>query len=121
MKYTTSIKKGTFDRPIGELDKNGHRTYDKHEHYDIDVVDVTMQSKIDNNEDIKSLTESLYPELISILGNNQYIGVRLLLDRTIKFIFSKEQTFNDFQRTILRQYSAMRLDIDVFGLDRENN
>ena len=121
MEYTITIKKGTYDRPIGEFDTNGQRVYNKHEHYDIDVLDITMQSKINNNEDVKNLAELLYPELMSTLGNNQYIGVRLLLDRTIKFIVSKDETFKDFQRTMLRQYSAMRLDIDIFGLGKENN
>ena len=121
MKYTIDVKKGTYDRPIGKFDEKGHPVYDKHEHYDIDVLDVNMQSSITNEEDVKELAESLYPEVIQRLGDNPYIGVSIMLERRIKTLFSKDESLNDFQRALRRQYSAMKLDLDVFGLGKENN
>ena len=121
MEYTITIKKGTHDRAIGEFDKNGHPVYNKHEHYDIDVLEVAMQTKIENNEDVKELSELLYQEAVQALGDNQYIGVRVLLDLPIKTLFSKDESLKDFQRAMLRQYSAMRLDIDIFGLGKASN
>lgn len=120
MKYTIKTKKGTYDRPIGTFDAKGHPVYNKYEHYDIDVLDVNVQSLIKNDEDVKKLAELLYPEVIQSLGDNVYIGVSIMLERRIKTLFSKEESLNDFQRALLRQYSAMRLDIDIFGLGKEN-
>ena len=120
MKYSTTIKKGTYDRPIGEFDKNGRVVYNKYEHYDIDVLEITMQTSIKNDEDVKKLAILLYPELISVLGENQYVGVRVQLERSIKTLFKKNESLKDFQRSLLRQYSAMKLDINIFGLSKEN-
>ena len=120
MKYTTKIDKGEVNIPICEFE-NGRPVYNKYEHYDIDVLGVTMQSQVCNNEDIKKLAELLYPQVIEILGSNEYIGVRIKLDRTVKTLVSKGQSLNDFQRALLRQYSAMQLDINIFGLNKENN
>ena len=121
MKYTTTIKKGTYDRPIGTFDTKGHPVYNKCEHYDIDVLDVNVESLIKNDEDVKKLAELLYPELIERLGDNLYIGLSIMLERRIKTLFSKDESFKDFQRALLRQYAAMRLDVDVFGLGNEKN
>ncbi len=120
MKYTYTIRKGTCDRPIGAFDTKGHPVYNKHEHYDIDVLDVNVQSSIKNDEDVKKLAELLYPEVIQRLGDNLYIGVSIMLERRIKTLFSKDESLNDFTKAMLRQYSAMRLDIDIFGLPTGN-
>ena len=120
MKYTTSIHPGTFDLSIGEFDENGKPVYDKFERYDIDVLEVAMQSKINSEEEVKQLSAQLYPEVIEVLGDNPYMGIRVLLDRTIKFIFANGDTPIDFERSMRRGYTAMKLDLDIFGLEKEN-
>ncbi len=121
MDYSFSIEKGSYDIPIGTFDENENIVYNEIEHYDIDVVDVTMQSNIENEEDVKILASELYPDVLSVLGDNQYIGVRIELERTLKTVMSQGDTLNNFQRSLLRQYSAMQLDINVFGLGKEND
>ena len=121
MDYSFSIEKGSYDIPIGTFDENENIVYNEVEHYDIDVFDVTMQSDIENEEDIKILASELYPEVVSVLGDNKYIGVRVELERTLKTVLAQGDTLNNFQRSLLRQYSAMQLDINVFGLGREND
>ena len=118
MDYTITIKKGSYDRPIGTFDHKGRVVKGKTEHFDIDVFDVTMQTRINNVEDVKTLAEELYPQIISSLGDNQYIGVRIELGKTIKSIFSQGETLRSFQRSLLRQYTSMQLDSNVFGLDK---
>ena len=103
MDYTITIKKGSYDRPIGTFDHKGRVVKGKTEHFDIDVFDVTMQSRINNVEDVKILAEELYPQIISSLGDNQYIGVRIDLGKTLKSIFSQGETLRSFQRSLLRQ------------------
>ena len=120
MKYTNSIHPGSFDMPIGEFDEKGNIVYNKFDHYDIDVLDVAMQSKVNNEEDVKQLAALLYPEIVQILGDNPYMGIRVLLDRTIKFIISNGTTLKEFERSMLREYCAMRMDLDWFGMEREN-
>ena len=119
MKYTTSIHSGSYDRPVGEFDENENIVY-RNEHYDIDVLDVAMQSQIKNQDEVKQLAAQLYPQVIEILGENPYMGVRVLLDRTIKFIVSAGYTPNEFERAMLREFTAMRFDLDMFGLEKEN-
>lgn len=120
MKYTTSIHQGTIDMPIGEFDENGKAVYNKFVHYDIDVLEVAMQTRVNNEDDVKQLAAQLYPEVIEVLGDNSYMGVRVLLDRTIKFLVSNGATSTDFERSMRRGYTAMRLDLDIFGLEKEN-
>ena len=120
MKYITKIDKGEVNIPIGEFE-NGRVVYNKYEHHDIDVLDVTMQTQVGNEEDIKKLAELLYPQVVEILGSNKYLGVRLRLDRTIKTLFSIDKSLSDFQKSLLREYCAMQLDINIFGLGKENN
>ena len=120
MEYTSTIENVTYDRPIGTFDQNGRVVYNNYEHYDIDVINVVMQSKIENNEDVKKLAETLYPEVVSTLGDNQYMGIRIELDRNIKTVFAQGDSLKDFEKSLLRQYSAMRLDIDIFGLTKED-
>ena len=119
MKYSTSIHPGSFDMPVGEFDENENIVY-RNEHYDIDVLEVAMQSQIKNEDDVKQLAAQLYPEAIEVLGENPYMGIRVLLDRTIKFIVSNGYTPTEFERSMLREYIAMRFDLDVFGLEKEN-
>ena len=88
MDYTITIKKGGYNRPIGTFDHKGRVVKGKTEHFDIDVFDVTMQSRINNIEEVKVLAEELYPHIISFLGENQYIGVRSELGNTLKLIFN---------------------------------
>ena len=64
---------------------------------------VVEQTRINNVEDVKTLAEELYPQIISSLGDNQYIGVRIELGKTIKSIFSQGETLRSFQRSLLRQ------------------
>ena len=118
MKYTTTIRKGVHKVPVRMRDSFGRVITLKYEQYDIDVLDVIVQSSIENKEDIKRLTEQLYPELIQILGDNQYVGVSIMLDRTIKALLSKNDSLKDFQRAILRQYIAAKIDQNVFGLEK---
>ena len=120
MDYTITVKRGTFDKPIGTFDPIGRVVYNKFEHYDIDVADVVMETKVRNEEDVKVLAEELYPEIISILGDNEYAGVRIGLDRVIKTLFHQGESLKEFQRSLLLQYSAMRLDIDIVGLTKED-
>ena len=90
-------------------DENENIVY-RNEHYDIDVLEVAMQSQIKNEDDVKQLAAKLYPELIEVLGENPYMGIRVLLDRTIKFIVSKWELLcreidtvfkNDIRRRII--------------------
>lgn len=126
MDYTITIGKGSYDRPIATYDHKGRVVKGEPEHFDIDVLSVAMQSRIKNVEEVKILAEELYPQVVSFLGDNKYIGVRIELEsgvrieleRTVKSIFSQGDTLRSFQRTLLRQYSAMQLDSNVFGMDK---
>lgn len=120
MDYTKTIVKGTYDLPMGSFDQNGRVVYNDYEHYDIDVIDVVMQSNIESDKDIWNLAEELYPEIISVMGENEYVGVRITFERPIKTILRQGDKLDDFQRCLRRQYSDMRLDIDVFGLGKED-
>ena len=120
MKYTTLIHPDSFDRPIGRFDRKGNVVYNKFDHYDIDVLDVKMQSQINNESEIQQLAEQLYPEVVQVLGDNPYMGIRVLLERTIKFIIQNGTSLAEFEKSMLRQYGAMRMDLDIFGLEREN-
>lgn len=118
MDYTITIGKGSYNRPIATYDHKGRVVKGEPEHFDIDVLSVAMQSRIKNVEEVKILAEELYPQVVSFLGDNKYIGVRIELERTLKSIFSQGDTLRSFQRTLLRQYSAMQLDSNVFGMDK---
>lgn len=126
MDYTITIGKGSYDRPIATYDHKGRVVKGEPEHFDIDVLSVAMQSRIKNVEEVKILAEELYPQVVSFLGDNKYIGVRIELEsgvrieleRTVKSIFSQGDTLRSFQRTLLSQYSAMQLDSNVFGMDK---
>lgn len=121
MEYTTSLKKGTYEIPHGQFDNNGNLVYNECEHYDIDVLEVSMQSKINSKEDMKNFAEALYPEIMSTLGDNKFVGVRVLLDRPIKTVLSQDTTVKAFQSVMLREFGAMELDAKYFGAGKENN
>ena len=113
MKYTIKMDKGGYNRPIGRFE-NGRVVYD-HEYHDIDVMDITMHEKIKNQDEMRAVATELYPDIVRALGDNEYIGIRMQLEKMIKMVVSKGQSLEQVQRAFLRDYGAMRMDIDIFG------
>lgn len=113
MRYTIKMDKGGYNRPIGRFE-NGRVVYD-HEYHDIDVMDITMQEKINTRDEMKDVATSLYPEIVRAMGDNEYLGIRMQLEKMIKMVVSKGQSLEQVQRAFLRDYTSMRMDIDIFG------
>lgn len=113
MRYTIKMDKGGYNRPIGRFE-NGRVVYD-HEYHDIDVMDITMQEKINTRDEMKDVATSLYPEIVRAMGDNEYLGIRMQLEKMIKMVISKGQSLEQVQRAFLRDYTSMRMDIDIFG------
>lgn len=120
MNYATSILKGKYNVPTAKFDENGSKVYTSMDQYLINVLNVEVQSKIKDKQDVMVLAEQLYPELKRVLGDGQYVGVRVVLDGyEFGFAISANDTFRDFQRSLLRKYTAMKLDANIFGHERE--
>ena len=119
MKYTIKMDKGGYNQPIGRFE-NGRVVYD-HVYHNIDVMDITMAERIKNEEEMKDVATSLYPEIVRTLGDNEFLGIRMQLEKMIKMVISKGQSLEQVQRAFLRQYSAMRMDIDIFGHKPDKN
>ena len=119
MKYTIKMDKGGYNRPIGRFE-NGRVVYD-HQYYDIDVMDITMNERIKNQDEMKSVANDLYPEIVRALGDNEFLGIRMQLEKMIKMVVSKGQSLEQVQRAFLREYTSMRMDIDIFGHKPDDN
>ena len=119
MKYTIKMDKGGYNRPIGRFE-NGRVVYD-HQYYDIDVMDITMNERIKNQDEMKSVVNDLYPEIVRALGDNEFLGIRMQLEKMIKMVVSKGQSLEQVQRAFLREYTSMRMDIDIFGHKPDDN
>ena len=82
---------------------------------------VTMNERIKNQDEMKSVANDLYPEIVRALGDNEFLGIRMQLEKMIKMVVSKGQSLEQVQRAFLREYTSMRMDIDIFGHKPDDN
>ena len=84
-------------------------------------VDVSIFTIVHNPDEMKSVANDLYPEIVRALGDNEFLGIRMQLEKMIKMVVSKGQSLEQVQRAFLREYTSMRMDIDIFGHKPDDN
>ena len=117
IKYTTTTSVG-----VANKDKKESLTaveYSKNKHADINdvptkitfinVLNVVVNSGVNNREQMQELITSIYPDMVDLMGDSEKIGLAIKIGNdTIKLIVNREDEFDTtVRRSIMREYVSL--------------
>lgn len=104
--YTTKITEGSVFIPNTKLINNQYVDVSEEEKQ-IKVLNVTTEDDINNRTQIKELVNSIYPEIVEVLGDDDMMGLRInIKNEILRALIPQNESLNEIEKRVLRQYVA---------------
>ena len=118
--YTSKIEQTTIMVPKKTIVKENH-TVIKDEPCDVDLLNITMLSRIRQKKDLEELSERLYPEIRKTMSWRPYLVVSVKLEEDLRFVVQQDFDEIDIKNALLREY-AKKIELPrMLEADKDNN
>ena len=104
LRHTTRVDKRVIVKPVNKIINDEIVTVRKDE-FPLNVLVVTMQDKVNSQDDIRELAAAIYPKAQKAIGKDNYMaGVEIQLEDVIKVLLHKDDSLPAFEKAMLREY-----------------